>query len=250
MGEGETICDATCLWFDSQGLLQKFLDKHPDERDRAGVLHGVMRNGINVDMYFVLVGCAQFINHFAGHRKTPNAMLQFSPLLGFNRGSLKVVVHTRSKQGLSSGEIFLNYGLRYDLTLVCPKTSQFQERLKGPLTKFMKVAEVQASEVSRADGADNGGVDPPGSTKNGRAGASLGGEGPQPANGDVGAGASLGGEGPQPASGDAGADEGVNGGESNAKRLKTIDNACTFKKTISLCFAMGRRKGFFAEHGS
>ena len=156
-------------------------------------------------------------------------MLKFNPLMGFNRGSLKVVVNSRNKQGLSSGEIFLNYGLRYDLTLICPKTSQFQERLKGPLTKFMKVAEVQASEVSRADGADNGGVDPPGSTKNERAGASLGGEGPQPANGDAGAGASLGGEGPQPASGDAGAGEGVNEGEPDAKRLKTTGNVWTFK---------------------
>ena len=242
MGEGETICDATCLWFDSQGLLQKFLDKHPDERDRAGVVQGVVRNGIKVDMYFVLIGCAQFINHFAGHRKTPNAMLQFNPLLGFNRGSLKVVVNTRNKQGLSSGEIFSNYGLRYDLTLAYPKTNQFQERLKGPLTKFMKVAEVQASGVSSADGADNGGADPPGPTKNERAGASLGGEGPQPANGDAGAGVSLGGEGPQPASGDAGADEGVNGGESSAKRLKTTDNACTFKKPFHFVLQWGGGK--------
>ena len=209
IGEGETICNATCLWFDSLGLLQKFLEKHPDERDRAGILQGVTRNSIEVDIYFVLVGCAQFINHFAGHRKTPNAMLKFNELMGFNRGSLTVVVNTRNKQGLPSGEIFLNYGLRFDLTVAYPKSSHFQERLKGPLTKFLKIAEVQASDVpsvgeQTTSTADDGGADP-----------------------------SPGGKDPQPRGGDAAAGEAAHEEEPDAKRLKTTDNSWQFKQPFS-----------------
>ena len=82
VAEGEVIFDATCLWLDDKKKFREFLRQHQDDRDRAGVVQGVLREGEPVPCYFVLVGCATFMNHFSGLKNTPNAILTFNATNG------------------------------------------------------------------------------------------------------------------------------------------------------------------------
>ena len=159
IGEGEHVLDASCLWYDSKDKLMQFLEANPDEMDRAGCIHSVLRQGKPTTVYFVLIGAAAFVNHFQGLRRTPNVKLVFDVTKGFNSGALYPVVSTRNKQGIGCAEIVMNYGLEFDFAKVHPKTEAYQERFKGPLLKFVSQKEAVAIEVGTSSAA-GGGEDP------------------------------------------------------------------------------------------
>ena len=165
--EGEHVCTATCLWFDNKAKLMEFLAAHPNEQDRVGCVRGILHEGKASTVYYVLVGCAAFINHFQGIRRTPNVKLVYNATKGFNDGALSFVVSTRNKQGMGASEVVSNYGLDFDLTKVFAKSDDYQDRFKGPLVKFVKqsstlaVVDVEAPNGPEVAGASIGcGTDP------------------------------------------------------------------------------------------
>ena len=121
-----------------------------------------MHEGKASTVYYVLVGCAAFINHFQGIRRTPNVKLVYNATKGFNDGALSFVVSTRNKQGMGASEIVSNYGLDFDLTKVFAKSDDYQDRFKGPLVKFVKqsstlaVVDVEAPNGPEVAGASIG----------------------------------------------------------------------------------------------
>lgn len=118
--EGETILKLSCLWFDSDVSLNGFLRIPGNEgwRNKVVRVSGVKKEGRPRDIYAVLVGVGQYINHYQGIKRAPNAQLVFSPHLGFSLGALSVVASNRNGTGIAPGvEILINYGLEYDLTI-------------------------------------------------------------------------------------------------------------------------------------
>ena len=111
--------------FDHEPTLEYFFDEDPDERDKVGIVRGVLRLAIPINTWFVLVGTAAYINHISPQRKSPNVSLVFNPTRGFNRGSFQVVVNTRNKQGLGATKILRNSGVGCDFTVVCPKPAAY-----------------------------------------------------------------------------------------------------------------------------
>ena len=84
--------------------------------DRACKIRGVMRPQKETTVWAVLVGVAQFVQHFRGHRARANPFLEFDATRGFNNGALRVIAATRTGVGISAGPpVLLNYGPDFDL---------------------------------------------------------------------------------------------------------------------------------------
>jgi hypothetical protein len=69
-------------------------------------------------LYAVLVGAAQYLQHFHDIKPRHNAVLQYHPSEGFNNGglgALRCVVETRNGVGMAAGPVLLNYGAAYNL---------------------------------------------------------------------------------------------------------------------------------------
>ena len=131
--ENEKIMDLTALWFDSVSALNEFLSQSGGGAfsDRVVVISNVLRSGAPQDLYAVLVGLGQYVNHYSGLRKSANAMIQLKPSLGFNRGSLHLVASNRNNSGIGGGgEICINYGVQFDLQTPCDTPSK---RIRGAL---------------------------------------------------------------------------------------------------------------------
>lgn len=115
--DGELVCSASALFFDDKDLLETFLGQNARFADRVVSIPGVKRQGKEVELWAVLVGVAQFIQHFVGYRTRCNVVLQFDPSQGFN-DSLRVVVSTRTGGGIGAGQpVVLNYGPGFDLNV-------------------------------------------------------------------------------------------------------------------------------------
>lgn len=113
--DGELVCSASALFFDDKNLLETFLGQNARFADRVVSIAGVKRQGQDVEIWAVLVGIAQFIQHFVGYRTRCNAVLEFDPSNGFN-DSLRVVVSTRTGGGIRAGQpVVLNYGPGFDV---------------------------------------------------------------------------------------------------------------------------------------
>ena len=70
-------------------------------------------------------GIGQYVQHFAGYRTRPNAVLEFNPAEGFNSGSPRVVGCTRTGSGISAGSpVLLNYGAAFDFEKVRAKDDE------------------------------------------------------------------------------------------------------------------------------
>lgn len=116
--ERDPILDVTCLWYDDKAALEAFFATPGGAgfKDRT-VKVLLQREGSPVQVYGVMVGAGQFLQHYAGIRKSPNARLVFRPGKGFSRGCLEAVVATRNGAGIASGqEVCLNYGLSFQLS--------------------------------------------------------------------------------------------------------------------------------------
>ena len=119
--EGEVIADAAALFFDDMQALKQFLSR-PGNRifaDRIVEISGLKREGeVQGSVMAVLIGLAQFAQHYVPIRKSPNATWDFNPALGFNRQSLTLKVCTRNACGIAAGaDIVVNYGANFDFRL-------------------------------------------------------------------------------------------------------------------------------------
>ena len=114
--ENEVVCTASALFYDDLALLQEFLKANPRFRDRVVKIDGTKKAGSNVVVYAVLVGVAQYIQHYQGIRPRANATLRFRPSSGFNSCALEVIVSTRTGVGIAAGgPVLLDYGPEFDL---------------------------------------------------------------------------------------------------------------------------------------
>ena len=83
---GDVVCAASALFWDSWGDLMSFLKNQGGESfsDRIVQIDGVKKLQQERAIWAVLVGAAQFAQHFDGYHTSPNCVLEFDPSQGFN----------------------------------------------------------------------------------------------------------------------------------------------------------------------
>ena len=120
---------------------ERVRQENPCDATRIGKIPNVRTmpgpNSPMTDIYFVLLGAAQYINDYHNIKGRPNAKLYFDPSKGFNAGALTLAEYTRNSSGIGSGqEILLSYGTDYDLTTQPNLSVTYAARVKGPLAKW------------------------------------------------------------------------------------------------------------------
>ncbi len=121
--EGQVWCDATVLWYDSEAEVRAFLALPGNQMyaDRIVKVSGILSEGSRRDHFAVLIGLAQFAQHYSSIKKTANACFTYDPSQGFNRHALRLTVSTRNACGVAPGsEVVLNYGGAFDLSVARP----------------------------------------------------------------------------------------------------------------------------------
>ena len=105
--------------------------------DRLIKLDGVMHEGIPKTLYGILVGVAgEVMAPSPGQRA--NVELVLAPAQGLNPDLVKLVVKTRTKQGVAKGtELLLDYGDAFDVTLPV-LASGARVPMLGPMDRYMK----------------------------------------------------------------------------------------------------------------
>jgi len=121
--EKEILCPATALFFEDRDQLCAVLQQHATLSthfsDRIVRIPGVQHEGRKCEMYAILVGAAQFVNHYADIKSRHNVDLCFDASRGFNDGALHLKVHTRNGMGIAAGQqVVLNYGVGFNLEKV------------------------------------------------------------------------------------------------------------------------------------
>ena len=119
--EGDTICVARALWYDSLPMLEEMLSSGDNSclRDRLIRIDGLAMSGnddkVTASAYGILVGACRHVQHYGGRRKAgPNAALVVDTTAGYSDGLLKLVVKTRNQIGIASkGAIYINFGSHY-----------------------------------------------------------------------------------------------------------------------------------------
>ncbi len=123
----------------------KFLSLGNDRfRDRIVGIGGMQHDGVPraSPAHAVLVGVAQFVQHYVTIRRSPNARWVFDPAAGFNSGALKLVVQTRNAAGIAAGaDIVVNYGATFDFTM--GKSQEGEHTLTGLLDDNGTTAETR-----------------------------------------------------------------------------------------------------------
>jgi len=156
--EGEKIIDLPCLWFDSIDTLNNFLRAPGNSgwSNKVIVVSGVMKNGTPQDIYAVLVGAGQYINHFAGIKRAPNAKIIFDHKIGLSHGALYVIASNRNGTGIAAGvEILLNYGLSYDLATGDESTlDQPAKKFRGVLDAIFEQQRGQEQAATAGSSTD------------------------------------------------------------------------------------------------
>jgi hypothetical protein len=105
------------VFFDNSALLEAFLMAPGNHgyTDRVVKIEGVMNAELPQTIFAVLIGAAQWAQHWENLAKRANCILEFVPSNGFNSNSLRIVASTRNGVGLSAGApILLNYGRDFD----------------------------------------------------------------------------------------------------------------------------------------
>ena len=77
--EGEKILDLPCLWYDNVDDLNAFLRSPGNSHfsNKTIVIPGVKKQEQPVDLYAVLLGAGQYINHYMNIKRGPNSKLVF-----------------------------------------------------------------------------------------------------------------------------------------------------------------------------
>jgi hypothetical protein len=155
--EGETITLASSLFFDDEAELMKFLSMGNDRfRDRIVGIGGLQHDGVPraSPVHAVLVGVAQFVQHYVTIRRSPNARWVFDPAAGFNSAALKLVVQTRNAAGIAAGsDIVVNYGATFDFTM--GKRQDGENKFSGLLDDIFKGQQQRIDDLRvECDGGD------------------------------------------------------------------------------------------------
>ena len=145
--DGDIVCGASALYWDSYDSLLAFL-KLPGNAcfcDRVVCVEGVKHMGQERSIWAVLVGVAQFAQHYEGYRPRANCVLEFDPTKGFNNGvpevqagvsaaALRLKIATRTGVGVSAGSpLLLNYGMSFDLAAASSQVPVGNVSFKGAL---------------------------------------------------------------------------------------------------------------------
>ena len=141
--DGDIVCGASALFWDEWDGLLAWVKLPGNARfcDRIVQIDKVRRMGQDITVWAVLVGVAQFAQHYVGFRPRANCILEFDPSKGFNNSgagqagvsaaALTVKVATRNGAGISAGTpLLLNYGVSFDLSAV---TGREASEFKGAL---------------------------------------------------------------------------------------------------------------------
>jgi uncharacterized protein YdaU (DUF1376 family) len=155
--EGETITQASSLFFDDEAELMKFFGMGNDRfRDRIVGVNGLQHDGVPREspVHAVLVGVAQFVQHYVTIRRSPNARWVFDPAAGFNSTALKLVVQTRNAAGIAAGsDIVVNYGATFDFTM--GKSQEGENKFTGLLDDIFKGQQKRIEDLRvDCDGGD------------------------------------------------------------------------------------------------
>ena len=116
--------------------------------DRVVRIENVLQNGVPREVFAVMVGLGQYVNHYSGIKKAPNAKLAVRPEKGFNRGALQLMATNRNASGIAAGnEILLNYGIIADGLV--PNWSQDSpaKRVHGVLEQMFERQEAEAVKM-------------------------------------------------------------------------------------------------------
>jgi len=177
--EGQCICDAKVLLFESKPGLQAFLQSDSSRAylcDRIVEIRNVQKGpeAMPLTLWGLLVGCAGYLQHYQGiRRQGPNATLEVHCGEGPNDGVLKVICSTRNGAGIApKAEIVINYGPDYDLTVAAPQPES--KKFKGALDAFFSRKAVAQAQEGNDLGADGDEPKPP----VGAAATGAGGPGP------------------------------------------------------------------------
>ena len=136
---GRIRVQASALFFDDPVLLEAFLMSPGNHgyADRVVKIEGVMNAEVPQTIFAVLIGAAQWAQHFENLGKRPNCVLEFVPSNGFNSKSLRLVASTRNGVGLSAGApILLNYGRDFDPSF--SSGHRVDENFKGSLDNLFE----------------------------------------------------------------------------------------------------------------
>ena len=152
--EGEVVCPAPALFYDDFSILREFLRQNPRFADRVVKIEGVKKNGQILPIFAILVGVAQYAQHFQGIRGRPNAALQFSPVLGFNSTALEIVASTRTGVGIAAGApVLLDYGCSFDVGAARKETEGSSDIFSGALDALFESQRDRLPDVVAADDA-------------------------------------------------------------------------------------------------
>ena len=114
--------------------------------DRLIKLDDVTYQGIPKTFYGVLVGIAGEVMAPSQSQRA-NVELVLAPTQGLNPDLVKLVVKTRTKQGVAKGtELLLDYGDAFDVTLPV-LASGAQGKMLGPMDQYMKKVSRDAEQA-------------------------------------------------------------------------------------------------------
>ena len=142
--EGELVCEAAALFFDNPALLEAFLMSPGNHgyADRVVKIEGVMNAEVPQTIFAVLIGAAQWAQHFENLGKRPNCVLEFVPSNGFNSNALRLAASTRHPPKCWVADpLELRTGLRPQLLV----RSSCREGFQGILGQLVRVAAGPAS---------------------------------------------------------------------------------------------------------
>jgi len=116
-GNGDEIEKIAFFWFDDSDRLQAFLRAKPYYRDRTIALKGIVnetgqpKNVVRACM----CGVGQYVQHYLGIGRRPNAVLHLDTAEGFNYGALTLRADTRNNCGIAPRRMLLvSYGNNFN----------------------------------------------------------------------------------------------------------------------------------------
>ena len=80
--EGEVVCLAPALYYDDFSIMKESLRQNPRFADRVVKIEGVKKNGQIVPVFAILVGVAQYAQHFPRNPRETECCLAVFPRAG------------------------------------------------------------------------------------------------------------------------------------------------------------------------
>lgn len=155
IGEGDIICDVTCLWYTCVENLKQVLSQQGNKAllDKLICVEGLYKKDAAARMFGIRVGCGAWARHYQGVRKGgPNAKIVIRSQQGFTSGLAQLVVETRNNLGISQNtEICVNYGIDYDASVLKEITESPCKKFKGALESLFQKQEKSKNEDAKPE---------------------------------------------------------------------------------------------------